>query len=510
MLTITSALHRVVAQAGDRPAVLEAGRIRNWHEVVGRIATAAGVLHELGLRRGDVFAIVSRNSAHCFELMHAGYWLGAIPLPVNVRLAPAEIAAILTHAGCRLVAIESAFAGLFAHPSLSVHGMRLLGLDPSMTASDGTYEERLAGARPLAPVDADETDVALLLYTGGTTGTGKGVPLTHRNIVANALQVTSGLRFTSDDVYLHVAPMFHSADLLATGVTMHGGAHAFLPQFGPRPFVEAVERHRVTRTMLAPAMVIAVLDAPELDGADLSSLRHLIYGSSPMPAELIARTLERFAGVDLAQGYGLTETSPLLTLLDMRSHVRGLREGAPHLLRSAGKALPGVDLVVGGPDPTPGPVGQPGEVWVRGPNVVAGYLNAPRETAEAFDAGWFRTGDIGVLDREGYLTLLDRSKDMVVTGGENVYSIEVENVLHRHPSIQEAAVIGVPDARYGEALLAVVVCRPGMLLEPDEMIAHCRAHLGGYKIPRRLAILPELPRSALGKVLKVELRRRFG
>jgi long-chain acyl-CoA synthetase len=506
MPTLAAALRRNVEQAGTRAAVIEASGPRSWALTVERIARAAGWLATLGIRRGDPFGVVARNGPRCFELMHAGYWLGAVPVPINHRLAPVEIAAVIAHAGCRWVAADAAFAEPFRHPDLAGLGVRLAGLDGTDPSFACTFDEGVPAASPIDPADVGEDSVALLLYTGGTTGRGKAVPLTHRNVIANALQVTSWLHFAADDVWLHVAPMFHSADLLATGVTLQGGAHAFLPQFTPTAWFDAVAWSGATRTMLAPAMIAAVLDHPSVRERRVPTLRQLVYGSSPMTPESIARTMARFDGVSLVQGYGLTETSPLLTMLTDEAHAAGLRDPSSGLLGSAGRALPGVELLIADAERRPLPPGTPGEVWVRGPNVTKGYRAASADEARAFDGDWFRTGDVGRLDGAGYLTLLDRSKDMIVTGGENVYSIEVERVLLQHPAVAEAAVVGVPDAKWGEALLAVVVCRPGTTLEAADMVEHCRGRLGGYKIPRRLRIVSELPRNALGKVVKARLR----
>jgi long-chain acyl-CoA synthetase len=509
MLTLVSALKRNLAQAGDRAAICDESGTVTWVELGERIARAGAALLDLGVTRGATFGLITRNSPRCFELMHAGYWIGAIPVPINFRLAAPEMAFILEHANCRLVAVESPFMHHFQSEPLSPWADRALSLDDTRGPFQHAYAECLAATQGVAAADADENDVALVLYSGGTTGRSKGVPLTHRNIVANALQVSSRFHFHTDEIFLHVAPMFHSADLLATGVTLQGGAHAFLPQFSADGFLHAVARHRSTRTMLAPTMVMAVLNSSASVAPETTSLRQVIYGSSPMPTPAIRQALERFPGVDLAQGYGLTETSPLLTVLTMQDHICALATDPQERLRSAGQALPGVDLRITDSLGHDVPQGTVGEVWARGPNISSGYLNAPEETAQAFVDGWFRTGDVGRLDANGFLTILDRAKDMVITGGENVYSVEVEAVLALHPKVMEAAVIGVPHERYGESLLAIVVCRSGEILSVDELIAHCRQHIGGYKIPRRLQIVPELPKSSLGKVLKTKLRHEY-
>jgi long-chain acyl-CoA synthetase len=505
---LVSALKRNLAQAGDRTAVIEEGRSISWAELGGRIARAAAALLKLGVKRGSTFGLITRNSPRCFELMHAGYWIGAIPVPVNFRLAAPEIAFILEHADCSVVGVESPFLHYFQSEPLSRWAGQVLALDASTGPGGMSYEACLDQVQPVDAHDPDESDVALILYSGGTTGRSKGVPLTHRNIVSNALQVSSRFHFSIDECFLHVAPMFHSADLLGTGVTLQGGAHAFLPQFSPDEFMRAVQQFRITRTMLAPTMVMAILASEGTRKYDSSSLRQLIYGSSPMATPAIRHALERFPGVDLTQGYGLTETSPLLTVLTMRDHLNALESDPFDRLRSAGQALPGVELRITDADGRDVPAGGSGEIRARGPNISPGYLQAPDETAQAFSEGWFRTGDVGKLDANGYLTILDRCKDMIITGGENVYSVEVEAVLVLHPKVSEAAVVGVPDERYGEALLAVVVCRPGEQITLEELVAHCRRYIGGYKIPRRLQVVAELPKSALGKVLKTRLRQQ--
>ena len=510
MLTLTSLLQRNATLHGARPAIIQAGQAQTWSQFCQRISVAAGALAALGVQPGERLAIMSRNSSQLFELLHAAVWLGAVPVPINHRLAAPEISAILSHAEVRWVAVESMFEAIFQLPELSRWSATLLGLDSECTRSTKSFALIAANGVAIPAFEPDEDGTALLLYTGGTTGRSKGVPLTHRNIVCNALQVCTVVHFEPDDIYLHAAPMFHSADLLATGVTMQGGAHAFLTQFSPREFVRVVKESAATRTMLAPAMVSALLDDPTVVAADLLSLRQLFYGSSPMHQDLVAAVLRRFPHVALAQGYGLTETSPLLTLLTMADHREALQSPDSQLLRTAGRPLPGVDVLIADAERQPRAAGQAGEVWVRGPNVMSQYHNPQVDEPSPFKQGWFRTGDVGVLDDRGYLTLLDRSKDMIITGGENVYSIEVEAVLQRHPAVREVAVIGIPDRKFGEALLAIIVCHPGATIDSEEMIRHCRQHIGGYKIPRLLQQVEQLPRSSLGKVLKGALRQQFG
>ncbi len=510
MLTLPSLLQRSARLYGSQTAIYDVEGNLTWSAYADRIARAAGMLAQLGVQPGERFAILCRNCVRYAELIYAGYWGGAIPVPINYRLAVPEIADMLRDAQCRLLMIESTFFGLLDHPSLDLWRSRSICID-----SDGNgsglpgYDALRNAADPVEPFDPGEEDEALLLYTGGTTGSGKGVPLTHRNIVANAMQLALAMSLRPDDIYLHSSPMFHSTDLKATSLSMIGAGHVYLPEFSPINVLEAIARYGVTIASFAPTMLRRILDAPELGRYDLARLRLISYGSSPMPPELTRRVMQAFPSVDVHQCYGLTETSPIVALLDENDHRRGL-VSCEQLLRSAGRPLPGVDVRILDDAGRPVPPGASGEIVLRGPQVARGYHNRPRETEQAFCDGWFWTGDVGRMDAEGYLYVLDRKKEMVVTGGENVYTLEVEVALQQHPGISEAAVVGIPDVEFGERLLAVIVPVSGSQLTDAEVIAHCRPLIGGYKIPRRIVFVDSLPRSAVGKVLKQELRRIHG
>ncbi len=516
MLTMSSALDRCRRHYAGRPAVVDREGRWTWADHLDRVARLAGGLQALGVGRGDAFATLSRNTFRNFELLHAGYWMGAVPAPVNIRLAPPEIAYILDNAGAEVVAVDAPFLGLLEHEALARWRDRaicVIGPDDAVEAGaplpEHDYESLIAAAEPAGLHEAQEDDPAILFYTGGTTGRSKGVPLSHRNAVANGMQVGHTVGVFSDDVYLHVAPMFHSADLLGTGFTLMGSGHAFLPAFTPADLLGAIQERGVTWTMLAPTMIILTLQQEDLSNYDLSSLRAFLYGSAPMAAEWVERTLKAFDGVELIQGYGLTETSPILTLMSHREHVEAIEGGNRERLKAAGRPIIGVDMRIVGPDGREVPNGESGEVVVRAPNVTAGYLNLPEENARAFRGGWFHTGDVGRMDDDGFMYLVDRKKDMIITGGENVYSLEVEAALYQHPAVGECAVIGVPDSKYGEALFAAVVPQPGQSVGAEELVAHCRERIGGYKIPRQYAFLPELPKSAMGKILKTVLRETY-
>jgi len=511
MLTMRSALERAERLFGANTAIIDAEARFTWAEHMDRVKRLAAVLQSNGIGKGDRFGIICRNTwRHC-ELLHAGYWNGSVPVPVNYRLAPPEISYILEDAGTSQLFIEDAFLGLLDGGGLNPWRENAIcipgdGRSTKLRSSD----DLIAAASPTDGNDSDEEDDAILLYTGGTTGRSKGVRLTHRNVFSNGQQCTAPMNITADDVYLHVAPMFHSADLLGTGYTQAGAAHAYLPVFTPANLLTAFQDYGVTCAMMAPTMIILTLQEPDFGKYDLSSLDRVYYGSSPMAVEWIRRTMEAFPAANIQQGYGLTETSPILTTLDEDVHVRAMETGEYDILKAAGRPLVGIDMRIVDADGNEVPTGQDGEVVVRGPNVTVGYLNRPEENERAFRDGWFHTGDVGKMDENGFMYLLDRKKDMIITGGENVYSSEVEAALYQHEDVHECAVVGVPDDKYGEALFAAIVPRPGSQLTKDGIIEHCRGRIGGYKIPRQMAFVDELPKSAMGKILKTEIRKTYG
>jgi long-chain acyl-CoA synthetase len=366
------------------------------------------------------------------------------------------------------------------------------------------YEALIADAPEAEWAEASESDLAGLFYTGGTTGAAKGVMLTHGNLIANALHFMACWPFTAETRWLVVAPMFHAAGTIGALATVWaGGRHVMLPAFDPGAVLDAIEREAVTATLVVPTMMTALADEQRRQPRDVSSLRYLSHGSSPVATEVLRRTCEAFPQADLLHIYGATETSPILTLLPGEQRLIDTDRS-----RSCGQPAIGVDLQIVDPERRPLPSGEVGEVRVRGHNVTSGYWNKPRETEAALGEGWYLTGDLGYMDEEGYLFLVDRAKDMIVTGGENVYSTEVEEALFQHPAVREAAVFGIPDERWGEAVHAVVV--PATEVSEAELLAHVRALIAGYKVPKRIELRTEpLPKSAAGKILKRELREPY-
>lgn len=515
MLTMRSALERAQRLYGANAAIIDTEARFTWAEHVARVQRLAGVLEAQGIKRGDRFGILCRNTwRHC-ELIHAGFWSGVVPVPVNYRLAPPEIRYILDDAEIKALFVEETFLDTLETAEFAPwRDSAIVIPDGGPAASTGTAlmrsDDLIAAANPSDGYDSAEEDDAILLYTGGTTGRSKGVRLTHRNVYSNGMQCAVTMKIVSSDVYLHVAPMFHSADLLGSGYTQQGAAHAYLPVFTPANLLQAVQDYGVTSAMMAPTMIILTLQEPSFDSYDLSSFNRVYYGSSPMAVEWIRRTMEAFPNANIQQGYGLTETSPILTTLDEEVHVAAMESGDFEILKAAGRPMSGIDMRVVDVDGNEVPTGEAGEVVVRGPNVTVGYLNRSDENERAFRGGWFHTGDVGRIDENGYMFLLDRKKDMIITGGENVYSSEVEAALYQHENVHECAVVGIPDPKYGEALFAAIVPRPGSTLTQDEVIEHCRGRIGGYKIPRKMAFVEELPKSAMGKILKTDLRKLYG
>lgn len=499
MNTLTHATQETARRLGCASAVRDAELTLDWVAFEHRVVRVAGWLRACGLQRGQRFAVLALNGFRFAELLHAGWRLGATPVPLNHRLSPLELAGILQQSACQLLLADPVLAA--TAQALADGSVRTLWLDPA------DYEAALAAATPAPAAPVQPADEALLLFTGGTSGRAKGVPLSHAHILANARQIATVLQPAARDVVLHVAPMFHSAELVFTCFVLQGAAQAYLPRFTPQAFLQAVAQHRVTTTLLVPTMLTLLLDSGLIAQHDTSSLRLVVYGASPIPRDTIQRAVNALPGVQFIQGYGLTETAPLLTMLDFAAHQAALAGQHPERLGACGRALPGVQLRVVDDDGSVLSTGQVGEIVAQGDNVFAGYLEAPELSRQALRGGWFHTGDVGRIDSDGFVFILDRKKDVIITGGENVYSGEVEAVLMLHPGVLDVAVVGRPDVLYGEAVHAVVVPQPHWAPDAVALQAFCRSHIGGYKVPRSVAFVAQLPRTALGKVLKTQLRQ---
>ncbi|MBR0679503.1 long-chain fatty acid--CoA ligase [Roseomonas eburnea] len=496
-MSLTAGVARAAAIRGDCTAVVDGARRFTWREHADRVARMAAALRALGVGPGDRVSILADSSHAYVEAYHAIPWAGGVLAPVNSRFAPAEMLEMLQDATPRVLLADA------AHAELAASLARDMAAPPRVVTIGADLEAMIAAQAPAEDAGRGGGDLACLFYTGGTTGRAKGVMLTHANLVTNALNVSSMLGMTSETVHLHCGPLFHlGAGARVYSTTVFAGTHVVLPRFDAAAVLRTIAEDGVTMAVVVPAMVTALLGVPDFAAHDLSSLRTLSYGAAPMPQALIEALLDRLPHVGLMQSYGQTELSPVATMLSSRDHVAGSA-----LLRSAGQVVPNVELRIADPQDHPLPPGAVGEIQVRGATVMAGYWNRPEETARALAGGWMHTGDAGYLDARGYLFLVDRLKDMIVSGGENVYCAEVENALHDHPAVLECTVFGVPHERWGEAVHAVVVARAGMELSEAGLIAHCRTRIAGYKCPKTIELRTEpLPRSGTGKVQKAALR----
>jgi len=508
--TVNEIIGRPAAILGDRPAVVDGTRIVTYSELGQRVRAVATAIDDMDTPRGSTMASLMCNSQQHLEAWFAIPSAGRVLCDLNTRLTVSELRYMVTDAGSSaLLCDETTIAAAQQLLEGDCPVEKLIYVGPELPDGAIGYED-LANTSPRELDTPSGDDVAGIFYTGGTTGLPKGVLHTHRSVADNAKHLLIEHRFSSTDRYLHAAPMFHLADgSFSLALTWAGGCHYFLNGFSPTALAETVATHGINQLLLVPSMIAMLVGDPIVESTDWSCVDRLFYGASPMPAELQGRVAQAM-GTELIQMYGFTEGG-LVTGLGAEAHSQGLAGEVPwrDRLRSAGRALLGVSVSIRGDDGTDTPAGSVGEIHVRGSNIMAGYHDPLRESGDALDEhGWYASGDVGYLDEDGYLFIVDRAKDMVITGGENVYCPEVENVLTAHPDIAECAVVGVPDDTWGEKVHAFVTTTSP--LTEDDLDDHCRQQLAGYKIPRTYTIDDKpLPRSAIGKVLKTELREPY-
>ena len=500
MFPMRLALERAARHFPNLIAMIkEDGSQESWHNHIDCVARLAGVFCDLDLAPSARFAILAPNSVDQATLIHAGYWSGRVPVPLNFRLSTGELEAMLQKSGAQVLFVSTDYLNV-AHKILGDGwGGQVLLIGTGRHGIEGT-EGLIRQSSATDPIHTTIDDEAILYFTGGTTGEGKGVPLTHGNVVSNGFQVATALGVGPSDRYLHAAPMFHSADLLGTAVTLAGGSHSYLAKTSPKGVVDALMKRKATMTMVPPVLLDGIARSGLLEGHALDHLRIFICGGAPVPFHLLEMGAKQMPSTALIQGYGLTETSPILSFLHLpQANV----VGDAKVLGSAGKPLAGVEMRLLNVE------NGVGELAVRGANVFSGYLDRLADTNAAFDDGWFRTGDVACFDEHGFLHILDRLKDVIITGGENVYSVEVETVLLGHPYIADVAVIGIPDEKWGERVTAIIVPMLDASIDVEALTEYCRTYLGGFKIPREFHQVEVLPKSALGKTLKRNLVRTF-
>ncbi len=503
---LTQVIDRAVQLKARHTAIVHGERRVTWGEFRDRVARCAQVLKAQGLGVGDRVAILADNGLPYFDLHFAASWAGGVMVPLNTRLAEAELTYILNDCGAKILLLGAEYATLRgAIEAACPHLRTIITLDCGPSALD--YETLLAAATPAPDARRSGQDLYAIIYTGGTTGRPKGVASSHANLIYNTLAITPLNEFSEDIVYLHNSPLFHSSGvsrLLAVMSCM--ATNIILPRFEPAAVLKAIETHRITHIILVPTMLNRLLNAPEFARTDISSLTHCVYGASPMPEALIRRALEVMPKVRLTQSYGMTELSPAATFLPFKYHV--LDGPFAGKIKSIGRAIVTAEIRIANDQDVEVARGQIGEIQIRGPMVMQGYWQQPELTAHTLRGGWMHTGDAGYMDDEGFIFLVDRIKDMIITGGENVYSAEVENAIHEHPKVRECAVIGLPHPDFVETVHAIVVPHEGVTLTAEEIIKHCRGSIAGYKCPRSVDIrTASLPLSGMNKVLKTELRK---
>src|SRR3954471_14316863 len=507
MFSLTQGLRRALQTRPNGPSTAFSTRHRTWEETADRVARVAGALSALGVKRGDRVAILALNSDRYFELMYALPWIGAVMVPLNTRLAAPEIEYILSDSGAVGLFIDAAMAHHLTTLDGKMAGVReTIWLDDISSPDGMLHYEDLTAYDSAEDVGACNDDLAGLFYTGATTGRSKGVMLTHTNLVVNAMNAVAGMGFDSDTAYIHSGAMFHLADGASTfGVTQVGGRHAFVARFEPVEVLQTIASHKITHAQFVPTMINMLVNHPRFGEFDTATLKLILYGASPMPEGVLRKALEVMPHVRMVHAYGMTEAAPIVTLLPPRyTTLSGPHAGR---LKSCGQAALTCEVKIVDANRQEVPRGTAGELAVRGANIMKGYLNKPAETDAVLADGWYYTGDGATMDKEGFVFIVDRLKDMIISGGENVYSAEVENAISLMPEVAEVAVIGVPDERWGERVHAIIVPKRGMTLTSEQVLEHCRAQVAGYKCPRSIDFRETaLPLSGAGKILKRELR----
>ncbi|MFN8357304.1 MAG: long-chain fatty acid--CoA ligase [Spirosomataceae bacterium] len=511
MYYLTQSLHRNAQIAGNKLSTIYLNRQRTWVETKDRVARLAGALHSLDIKPDDRVAILALNSDRYLEYYFATWWAGAAVVPMNVRWSVAENAYSLRDSGAEVLLVDDVFAKMVPAIRPECPALKHVVFTGEGTLPEGMldYETLVASAQSVDDAYRHDKQLAGIFYTGGTTGFPKGAMLTHQSMLSSAYAVGMEMKANADCRYLHAAPMFHLADGAGSNaISIVGAAHVMVPMFTPDGVLNIIQTHRVTHSVLVPTMIKMIIDLPTFGQYDVSSMKTILYGASPIAESTLIEAMQKFPNTQFMQGYGQTELSPIVTILPAEYHVlEGEKAGK---LRSAGRATYCAQVTVRDEDGNEVPQGHIGEIAVKGPNMMLGYWNKPEESAKVLKGGWLYTGDGGYMDADGFVFIVDRMKDMIVTGGENVYSTEVENALMAHPAVSQAVVIGIPSDEWGEAVHAFVILRPDVQTIENELIEHCKSLIANYKCPRSITFRNEpFPLSGAGKILKRELRAPF-
>jgi long-chain acyl-CoA synthetase len=505
-MKLTQALTSAIQLRKDNVGTIDVGRSRSWGEIGRRVAGAASGFRRLGVKSGDRIAILAFNSDLYIEAFYSIAWAGAVAVPLNTRWAAAENAYVLRDSEPTILLVDGAFAAMAAELRTSQSLSTLVYMGEGQPPQGMISYDELADEEPIEDMSGADSDLVGIFYTGGTTGFPKGVMLSHANIVYESLVWIYSLNFREDTRYLHSAALFHLAGTSPmVALTLVGGTHVTIPKFEPEAAMKAIADHKVDYCLFVPTMLNMMLNHPSFGQHDLGSVKDCEYGASPMPDALLVKLMKVLPGWRFHQGYGMTECAALATILPWKYH--SLEGPLAEKRKSAGRAAPGVEVRIVDSSGKELPRGSVGEIAIRGTGVMLGYWRKPEETSRVLRNGWLHTGDGAWMDDDGFVYIVDRLKDMIVSGGENVYSGEVENAIFQHENVRECAVIAVPDPHWGEAVHAIVVPKDGRALEPETVIVHCRKLIAGYKCPRSVEIrLEPLPLTGSGKIMKSALR----
>lgn len=485
-------------------AIVDENIILNWRQFTGRIAKLASGLRSMGVQRGDRIATLTANSYQNIEFTYAAHWLGAVIVPINIRWSESEIKYALEDSSTKILLVDKENSIKIFNENLS--GLGLVSYDDLSGVNYFSYEDLIGNAISIDRVDVQSEELASIFYTGGTTGRSKGVMLSHYNHYQHSLLLIADAGLRGDGGYLHAAPMFHIADSFFTHIySLLGGAHYVLRKFSPAAIASLLETHSVSTTILVPTMIQMILADQAAADITFNKLNQLFYGASPMPEVVLEKLVNNYPSLSLFQVYGQTESSPVLTMLKPNCHASDYVDIS--VRRSAGRPILGTSVEIMSEDGTLLDSGNVGEIVAKGEQVMSGYLGLEKETNSALKDGWLHTGDSGFKDENGFVYVVDRIKDMIISGGENVYSVEVENALYELPWVEQCCVVGLPDDKWGERVHAVVVPKPNSVVDREALFSHCKSRLADYKCPRSLTIRDEaLPLSGAGKILKRNIR----
>ncbi len=505
---LTQALRRAAQRRHSETVLVCGSKELSWGVFENRCSRLAAGLVECGLERGDRVAMLSHNCTEFFEFSFAVPWAGGAIVPLNNRLGSDELIYILSDSGARLLIADHCFKGVIEGLVAQLPSLEKVIYFDSLS-DDSEYESLISRQQPLEDQLRGYEDIAGILYTSGTTGRPKGAVLSHRNLITNAMSATINYGLNEETVYLHATPLFHAAGTSRVySMISAATTNIILPAFDIEVLLSAIQQHRATILLLVPTMINRLVNHEALQDFDLSSLRSISYGASPMPQSVLKKALEQLPDVAFNQTYGMTELSPAATFLEARYHV--LEGPDAGRLASCGQPVFNADVRIVDKNDKPLQEGEVGEIVVKGPMVMQGYWQNPEATAEAVRDGWMHTGDVGYYDSEGFFYVVDRIKDLVISGGENVSSVEVENCIYQMEAVNECAVFGVPHEDWIESVHAEVVLKPGFVVSESQIIAHCKAHITSYKCPRSVVVREQpLPISGTGKILKNELRKPY-